>query len=345
MAAVLSSDQVVREDLSDALILINRRKTPVTSRMPKGERLKAMMFSWPAEKSPARRKGGIPENKDVDAFETANRQRLYGRAERWWRTPRVSVIAEKVNDHAGVSGSEYRHQVTQKTGAQKADIEAEILSDQDSAEDNGITGDLVRGLGRVINDGTLTFTDTPTAIPLAYRTPAAQIYSDVIANFTEAKLSDMLQAMWDLSGAAGEITLVVASALKRKISDEFGKYVPNKSGYTVVTVRSGTQLTDGNKKLLATGIDVFEGDFGIVDITLDPYMPSNYRGYGLDWSQLGMRPMMYCDHTELPYQGGGISGLIDSILGYEYGDPRAYIKIAPSDETAKSITAGDLDDN
>lgn len=340
MPEVSSATQIVREDLSDALIMSDVKNTPVTSRMKKGERLKAMLFSWTVEKLGQRRKGGQPENKDVDAYEGDEQRRIYNRAERWWRTPRVTVVAEKVNDVAG-NAQTYTKLLTKKTKDQKRDIETEILSDQDSSEDVGVPqasghhgGDVTKGLGRVIDDNTLGTSDTATAIPSGFRTPTAQIYRDTLANLTEAAVRDMLQARWALLGATSEFVLYVASALKSHISDNFGRYVPNKSGYTALTVRTAALLS--GTKLMIQGVDVYEGDFGTFQIELASYMPTTTRGYGLDFDQLAMRPLMYCDHTELPYQGGGRSGLVDSILGYEFGDPRAYFKIAPSDETATS---------
>lgn len=336
MPAVLSANEIVREDLSDALILADVRNTPVTSRMKKGDKLKNMLFSWSLEKLGARRSGGIPENKDVDAFESDQMTRIYGRGERFWRTPRVSVIAEKVNDVAGVTGSKYNWQVTKKIKDQKRDIENEMVSDQDSQDDNGVVGSKFMGLGRVINDTTsvgasgaaLTFGDAQTAIPVDYRTPTAQIYTGALASLGEPDFISILKSRYDNLGATTELSLFADSALKSHISEFFGKYKPNKDGFVVV-VRSMSETID-SRKFPAYGIDLYEGDFGTFDITLVPFMPYTGRGYGLNMEYMSMRPLMYCDHTELPYQGGGISGLIDSILGYEFGDPRGHFKIDPA---------------
>lgn len=333
MPEVNSASSVRTEDLSPALIMSDVRNTPVTSRMKKGEQLKDMIFSWPAEKMGARRAGGIPENKDVDAFEGDAQSKLYNRAERFWRTPRVTIIAEKVIRNVDESKGRYNKQVTKKIKEQKRDIEWEIVSDQESTEDNGVTGDKFKGLGRVINDGTLPFTDVPTTIPAGFRTPAAQIYSGTLANFSEANLRTMLQSRYDSLGATTELAFFVASGLKARISEYFGQYKADKAGYTIVA-RTQSSNVD-SRKLNLQGIDVIEGDFGTIEIVLVPFMPTNLRGYGLDMDQVVMRPLMYCDHTELPYQGGGRSGLIDSILGYEFGDPRGHFKIAPSDEVAR----------
>lgn len=333
MPAITDVNQVgKREDLSDAIIVADVRNTPVFSRLSKGAKLKNMLFSWQLDKMGQRRAGGVPDNKDVDAFEDDQRTRTYGRGERFWRTPRVGIIAEKVNDVAGVT-SEYNRQITKKTKEQARDIEAELVSDQESYEDDGVTGDKFRGLGRFINDGSLAFTDTATAIPAAYRTPSNQIYTGALAALDEITFNAVLQARYDNTGATSEMSMFCGSALKTQISQNLGRYVPNKTNYTVA-IRTMSAAIDA-KKFFGFGIDVYEGDYGTFDITLDPWMPLDSlgrtsRGYVLDMSDVQLRPFMYAEHTELPYMGGGRSGLIDSILGPEWGSPLQHIKIAPT---------------
>lgn len=329
-----SPSQVIHEDLSDVLNLADVKGCPVSSRMKKGPKLKAMDFKWPVEKMGNRRAGGVPENKDVDAFEGGERKKLANRAEKFWRTPRVTTEAEKVNDAAGVA-QEYNHQIAKYIKEQKRDIESELLSDQESVDDNGIVGSKYKGLGRVINDGTLAFTDTPVAIPSGYRTPTAQIYIGLLGDFMEADLNAMMQNRRNLFGASGEFTLFVATSLKTQITTNFGRYVPNKDGYSVV-VRTERAAID-KRKLAVAGVDLFEGDFGTVDVEIADFLPTTGRGYGLDMDQLKWRPLEMCEHIPLPFQGGGKSGLIQSILGYEFGDPRSYFKIAPSDEVTANL--------
>ncbi len=121
MPAVESGSQVHREDLSNALIVLDVKATPVTSRMKKGDMPEDDIVAWPVEKMGDRRSGGIPENKDVDAFEGDAQKKLYNRSERFWRTPRVTVKQEKQNKNT--VSAKYAKQVTKKTKEQKRDIE------------------------------------------------------------------------------------------------------------------------------------------------------------------------------------------------------------------------------
>lgn len=319
-------------------------------RLPKGEQLEAMEFKIPIEQMGARRTDPPPEGKDVAEYEGDKQKLLWQRAQRHWRTPKVTVEAEKVIRNPDKTKGKYNKQVTKKIKEQKRDVQMIYLSDQDSAEGNDDAGSRVLALGRVINDtvGTpiplpgwetdpsnvdMTFHDQLTAIPAAYRTPTEQIYRGTLAAFDEATFKALLLNRAKKAGeAAGEFTLFAGLMLKSWISDTFGQYKKERTDYTVV-VRTQTQSID-RKKFLAATIDVYEGEFGIFDIELTYFMPSLMRGYGVDLSEMELRPLMYCDHREYENHGGGRRGLIDSILSYRYPDPRDCFKIAPSDEAA-----------
>jgi hypothetical protein len=323
MGAVTTQGNVIREDLSRAMIMIDMLATPFFSRLKKGDRLKALEFGWSVEKMGERRTDPIPENES---------KKLYNRAQKFWRTPRVSTEMERIIDTPAETKGRYKDQVKKKTKEQKRDIDKVLLSDRDSAEDRGIKGAgyALMGLGRVINDGTLAWSDSMTAIPADYRTPAAQIYTGTLADLDEDDFKAMLKSVADNTGEVGEFTFYAGSTLKQHISDNFGNYRANKEGYTVV-VRTQTQSID-KRKFAASVVDIYEGEFGIFDVEWEPYLPSPKRGYGVNMDMVQLRPGFYLDHTEMPYQGGGKSGLIESILGYEYGDPRTHWKVAPSDE-------------
>lgn len=340
MGAVTSRDQVIREDLSEAVSLADVKNTPISSRMPKGPTLKAMEFSWNIEKMGQRRDESIPENMDVDAFEGDETKKMYNRAQKFWRTPRVSTEAEEVNETPAEASTKYNKQKAKKTKEQKRDIEWRLCSDKESREDAGVKGkgSEFKGLGRVINDGTLPFTDERMIIPSTYRTPTAQIYTGLLADLLETHVNDMMQGRWEKTGAMSEFILFCASRLKSHISANFGKYEANKEGFTAV-IRTNRADID-RRKLVLKGVDVVEGDYGTYEVDLEPFMPTLQRGYGLELSQLSERAKFKGRHTQFPYLGGGKSGLIESIIGYEFGDPRSHFKIAPSDEVANDPENG-----
>jgi hypothetical protein len=136
---------------------------------------------------------------------------------------------------------------------------------------------------------------------------------------------DILKNRFDQLGQTMELCLYAGSTLKRQISETFGRYMPDKPGFTVV-VRTQAEAID-SRKFAGYGIDLYEGDFGTFEVVLVQWLPDQKWGLGLNMELIFMRPLMYCDHTYLPYEGGGTSGLIDSILGYEFGDPRTHFAI------------------
>jgi hypothetical protein len=207
-------------------------------------------------------------------------------------------------------------------------------------------------MGAVINDGVsvgssgaaITFTDSQTAIPVGFRTPTAQIYTGnlvdtstpVAPKFFEDSLLDMLQSRYDNLGATTELVCYADSILKRHFSKFFGKYKANVQGYTTV-VRSEADAQSA-KNFALYGADVYETDFGnmLVELmqwapklTSDGVSPSG-RGYIFNMDQLSLRPSgKWMTHRSLEDRGAGPRGLIESMLGHEYGDPRTHAKIDP----------------
>lgn len=341
MGAVASRDQVVREDLGNAVMFADVKNTPIITRMRKGDRLKAMEFSWTVGRMAERKPDAVPENQDVKSFEGDSEKKLYGRAQKFWRTPRVTTEAEEVNEPNEGSELKFRKQKAKKAKAQIRDIEFKLCSDDESGEDEGLPnrGSRIRGLGRMLQYDTLQFTDTHTAPDAEFRTPASQVYTGALADLTENDVNEMMQYRWEKTGATSEFVLFCASRLKTHISKNFGKYEPNKEGYTVI-VRAARGPDIDRRKLVTKGIDVVEGDYGAYEVELEPFMPTLHRGYGLAMEEMRKRWTFWGRFSPLPYLGGGKSGLIETIMGYEPGDLRSHFQIRPSDEVAADPNAG-----
>lgn len=347
MVGVTSADQIVREDLSNLFINIDKRTTPYTSRLKRGEDIQNVkFFSWAVETYDGRMTEGIPENKDVDAFETDKQQQLYGRSQKFWRRPHVSVEANTVNA-APADFGKYNTQVVKKTQEQKRDIETRLLADTDSRDDDGITGREFMGLGRFVNDAVsvgvagaaLTFTDSQTAVPIAYRTPTAQIYvgnltTGGVLTFTQETFNTMLQSRFDSFGMAPEFSGFVDALLKRHFT-KIEKYQANMTGFTVIQQRYNTNLDAQN--YVDYGSDIYETDYGKIDLNLVSWAPRTAanalsgRGYFLDMTNMYLRASgLYLTHQPQEDKGAGPRGLIQSILGPQYGDPRTHLKIDPN---------------
>lgn len=347
MTGVTTADQVVREDLSNLFINIDKRGSVYTSRLRKGDNLENVkLFSWAIETYDGRMTDGVPENKDADDFETDKQYQIYGRTQKFWRRPHVTVEANTVNK-APADFGKYNKQVVKKTEEQKRDIEQRLLSDSDSRDDDGVNGREFMGLGRYVNDAVstgsagapLTFTDSQTAVPVQFRTPTAQIYTgnltltNVIV-FDGDVINGMLQNRFDLFGPAMQFSGFVDALLKRHFT-KIEKYQKNMTGYTPVTQRYNTDYQ--SKNYIDFGSDLWESDFGVIDINLVSWAPRTStgalsgRGYFLDMDNMYLRPSgLYLTHQTQEDKGAGPRGLIQSILGPQYGDARSHLKVDPN---------------
>jgi uncharacterized protein DUF5309 len=352
MGAVTTADQVVREDLSNLFINLDRRETPFLGRLKEGDNLNNVsLFSWAVEKYDGRFIVGIPENKDVDFYETDKQDRIYGRSQKFWRRPHVTVEANTIN-RAPADFGKYNKQVIKKVQEQRRDIEQRYLSDLDSRDDDGVTGREVMGAGRFINDtvsvgvsgAALTFGDAQTAVPTGYLTPTAQIYvgalyvttSGVVSDltFNEETLNGMMQNRWDSLGLSSKFSAFVDAALKRHFGRVF-RYAKNMTSYTPVSRMPLPAIQDGRE--VATGVDMIETDFGPIDINMITWLPRTAagalsgRGYFFDMEFVYNRPSgLNLTHSQLEDKGAGPRGLIQSIMGPQWGDPRAHMKIDPN---------------
>jgi len=352
MGAVTSADQIVREDLSNLFINLDKRKTPFLSRLKRGENLaNVKLFSWALEGYDGRMLEGIPENKDVDAFETDKQDQLYGRSQKFWRRPHVTVEANTIN-RAPADFGKYNKQVVKKIEEQKRDIQMRLLSDTDSRDDDGLVGREFMGLGRFVNDAVsvgsagaaLTFTDTQTAIPAAFRTPTAQIYVGALyvttsgavsgLTFDETTLNGMMSSRWDALGEPAEFSGFVDAVLKTHLT-RIERYAPTLTGYTATQRQMVNPQSAKNYQTY--GADVIETDYGMIDISLISFLPRRSdgtmsgRGYFLDMDLMALRASgLYLTHQQLEDKGAGPRGLIQSILGPQWGDPRAHLKVDPN---------------
>ena len=347
MTGVTTVDQVVREDLSNLFINIDERQTPFTSKLKRGEDLgNVKFFSWALERYDGRMTSGVPENKDADDFETDKQYQLYGRTQKFWRRPHVTVEANTIN-RAPADFGKYNKQVLKKTEEQKRDVEQRLLSDSDSRDDDGLNGREFMGLGRFVNDATsvgvagsaLTFGDTQTAVPTAFRTPTAQIYvgaltTSAVLTFDADTFSAMLQNRYDLFGTNGMLSGFVDPLLKRHFT-KMERYIKTMTNYTSVTQRYNMDYSSPN--WIDYGSDIYESDFGPIDLSMISWAPRTAagalsgRGYFLDMNYMYLRPSgLFLTHGQLEDKGAGPRGLIQSILGPQWGDPQAHCKVDPN---------------
>ena len=326
-------DQVgAREDLSDILAVADAKEAPFTSKLPKGSTPTNIIYSFQVDRYADPKAGGVPDGKDVDTFENGAeaRARLSARCEVYRRAPMVGFIAENVQDVAGVPEREFARSKRKKMFEIKRDMEVAMLSNQESAEDNGHDGSKQRGFQKWVqstDQSDLPITDAK------YRTPAASIYSGAMTDFDEDDFRAILQSRYEQTGVAKELVLFTGTLVKNAITD-FGRYAPNKASNTVIRQFNG----ELKERSFTMAIDLYEGDYGAVQIIPDLFVGATTGGGTPNMKHAALVDMEFIElrtHTA-PYfkpltdNGGGPRGLIEAIVSLCVTNPLAHGKIAAS---------------
>jgi hypothetical protein len=327
MPALLEPELVgKREDLADMVYVADRKVTPGLSSIKKGEKLKNMLYDFIVKSYGSRKSGGVPDGKDVDAFDAQSPKKvLQARGEVFRRAPMVGFIAQKMSQAGGVAGTPnlFNEAKADQTIEHKRDMEKELWSEQDSNPDDGVNGSKMRGLGLWISNGE-SFTDL--AIPASAQTPSNQIYTGVLADMTEDDIGNLIQAKYENTGASSDLRGFVTPLVKNKFGF-FSRYQANVTDYT-----SGVFVTSGKLQgntLFGPTVDVYKSDWGTFELfpVLTDFMPSTKYGFFLDMDHPRIRNAGTEMWDDLPDLGGGPRGYLQSIISVHPGDPRAHAKI------------------
>lgn len=321
-----------KEDLSDAMVLIEPGDTPLFSMCKKSKEPTNVLYSWAADKYNDPQTAGVMANDDVTTFddEHANRELLSGRIQKVRRSFQVDDLVENVADVAGVG----RKQAFNKSAAKalvelKIDIEAILGSDNDSQVATGSVPYKTRGIGSWIASAAQA--DTATAVPANFRTPAASINATATASLTEANVIDVMESIFKVRRARRNYDLVCGTSLKRA----FTNFIRTQTGSTNVMSSVRTFNTNLDSKKIVNTIDIYESDFGTVSLHVSTYLAngaaaavSAARGYVLDMDLVSIgfnrKPRM----EELEDRGGGRRGFCDAIFGVAVSNPSVLGKFA-----------------
>jgi hypothetical protein len=323
-----------REDLSDAMVLIEPGDTPLFSLCKKSKEPANVLFSWPADRYNDPQTAGVLANDDVTSFDDqhANRELLSGRIQKVRRSFQVDDLVEQVSDLAGVGKKQAFNKAAAKALVElKIDIESVMGSDNDSQVQSGSNPYRTRGIGNWINSSAFTFSDTATAVPTPFRTPAASINTTATASLTESGVIDLMESMFRVRRARRNYDLVCGTSLKRA----FTNFIRTQAGSTNVMSSVRTFNSNVEDKKIVNTIDLYEGDFGVLSLHVSTYLAhgaaaavSAARGYVLDMDLVSIgfnrKPRM----EELEDRGGGRRGFCDAIFGVAVSNPQVLGKFA-----------------
>lgn len=330
MAQATSLAVGVREDLTNVLTILSPEETPKLSSFSKTKAPSNMLQEWQVDDLSAPAFEGTREGQDQTEFanKAANRARIGNYVQEIRRPWAVSQFIDKL-DVAAVS-SEKANAIAKSMRELKRDLEAAIGSDNDRATDDGINGYKLRGLGDWIDSA------GPADVPAFARTPANSINTTATSSLTETNFNAVLQSRAEATGMAGKLTLFAGPNLKRKIS-EFQRQT-SASAYLSYQVNQ-----DATENRIDLKVDLYDSDFGVVNIVLDQFNgvtsapsggtysitnQSRARGYLIDPDLVGISYLWAMKNQELPDLGGGARGYVTSALTLQVKNPKGLGKFA-----------------
>jgi len=333
MAELMITSQVgAREDLADLIAIADQKATPLVSAARKSTAPTNPLFSWLVDGYDTPNTSGVLSNEDATTFANpaAQRERLYGRIQKLWRLPKVSDLAENVSDVAGIGTKREMARAIKKSIQELArDLEATFCSDQDSQAESGANPFKTRGLGSWLSNSAQA--DSGTAVPAAYRTPAASISTNTMANTTDSVIQGLLQSIYEQTGKGKTFTLLCGPTLKR----QFTGFTQVQFGTTNTAAAVRVYNADLSENKLEHKVDVFVGDFGEILLVPDLYIRTDVStaaslrsGYILDMDGIHIRYNRRPRYSPLPDLGGGPRGIVDTIAALQVDNPLTHGKIA-----------------
>jgi hypothetical protein len=241
-------------------------------------------------------------------------------------------------------------------------------------------GNRTRSLGEFINPG-----NNEAAIPTAYKTPDGNVFemdktasthegvadavdtglgadstaSPLASALTESQVENVLQSIYEQVGKTQNLTLLCGPNLKKRFKD-FTQTQFGADGTTNIASASAIRSYNADlkdKRIIST-VDVYEGDFGTIELVptlwnaygfgassldtsavasqgftqtgtfsgsdcVDPQLDGKTKGYGylIDWNLLELRFNQMPQVQELPDLGGGRRFAVDMITGLVCKNP------------------------
>lgn len=297
MAFTQTSVSSNREDLKDLATIIEAENHPISRLLsvePIYDKRPRTIFDDLQAPSAAGHIEGNTTDTGVDRF--ANAAEFTGQAMR--SVEEWAVTKEQQAHRSAIPAN--KESASEKALRVLLQNKELILSgDQDKTADvPGTTAGITHGLGALISN------TAATDVPAAYVTPAASIYSGLNANFTEEAFNTVLASIFTGTGELVDFNLVVGTALRTKIVQDFTRAAgaASKVDYNM----------NGTGEIPYT-VEMFHSDFGQVKIhNGNPLcMPSIDRGYILDASTLSWGEIYGPGSEEYEGRGAGYKGACD----------------------------------
>jgi len=284
-AALETYDSItIREDLSDAENMISPTETPFVSLIVGKNKAKATKHEWPVtELGAVDEDNAVAEGEDAPAVDAAVLAlRRWNYTQIMDKVVKVTDTSQRVDGAAGIE--KLAKQISYKLKELKRDKEAIFTSGQ-PGDPGAAVGATIRksaGFAAFLITNTIRGTTTgadPTLSDDPNGCPDAGPTAGDLAAVTEDNFNAIMQSCWT---EGGEPKYALCSPVnKRLISKSFNGYA--------------TKYKQADDKKLVNSIDIYESDFGQVQIVPDRFLGSADDGPGVGNSIFFIDP----DHVKI----------------------------------------------
>jgi len=295
----------IREELSDLILNVDMKDTPITSMAKRGSKPGNTTFRWQVDRNPDPSiELGVLDGADVDPtnpkdssefkqYTIGYRTEVENNIHMFRRAVHVSNLTQDILNIAGVK-DELSRQLSKATLDLKRSMELTFTSDVLPAIDNGTLPYRTRCLTSWIKSDLATAgtnaqskygIQTSNASAGNYRqvirpvdsnftTPSTSIIGTglTIDNLSENDVQDVMTSVYEQTGQFRSHEAVVGTSLKRQFTNLV---------YTQRAPASGhiTSNRDANADTIKASVDVFEGDFGRLSLIPSQFLHAGVNPY------------------------------------------------------------------
>ena len=301
----------IREELSDLILNVDAKDTPITSMAKRGSKPGNTTFRWQVDRNPEPSvELGIVDGKDVDPNQLSGANAGLGGGEfkqytvgfrtevennihMFRRAVHVSNLTQDVLNIAGVK-DELSRQLSKATIDLKRSMELTFTSDILPVLDNGTLPYRTRCLTAWIkpelasaqyntqtkygiqntNSSAGNYRQEIRSINENFLTPSTSIVGTglTVDNLSENDVQDVMTSVYEQTGQFRSHEAVVGTSLKRQFTNLV---------YTQRAPAAGniTNNRDANADTIKASVDVFEGDFGRLSLIPSQFLHAGVNPY------------------------------------------------------------------
>jgi len=291
----------IREELSDLILNVDMKDTPITSMAKRGSKPGNTTFRWQVDRNPDPSiELGILDGADVDPtnpkdsaefkqYTIGYRTEVENNIHMFRRAVHVSNLTQDILNIAGVK-DELSRQLSKATLDLKRSMELTFTSDVLPARDNGtnipyrtrcltswIKNDLATQGDNLQTKYGITNSNKQVIRPIDsnFTTPSTSIIGTglTVDNLSENDVQDVMTSVYEQTGQFRSHEAVVGTSLKRQFTNLV---------YTQRAPALDSKITnnrDANSDTIKASVDVFEGDFGRLSLIPSQFLHAGVNPY------------------------------------------------------------------